>query len=519
MLKKLIVSLIFLIVGVTGFSKKVTITILATTDTHGNLTSYDYLKKEELPYGFLQISTLIKQMRKTKDNVVLVDCGDSLSGFPIMDYYFKTDEDNPIPAVKVMNYLKYDVAVLGNHDFDFGRDFLEKAMQQSRFKWISGNILTNKGMEYIYPYSIVEREGVKIGFFGLTTPFTAVSQPPQNIDGLKFGDLTEYAKKLVEMLKKEKVDLIVGLVHSGLGDENSNDKMLENACNQIAENVKGIDVMLFGHTHKEVSYKTVGDTLLCQPGFYGKSLGVVLVDLQQRDGKWEILTKSSTLLPTTGIKPDKKVAKQIKYAAKGVEKYLNQKIGSFSQDVVFTNTPLNPGNGFDVYYKAVSTFAKPDVLMLPIPVPDSQLALQGETVRVRDLYNMSYYDNYLVLFQLTGEEIKSLMEFTTAMLNQDGTIKSYYPLYNCDSFYNVKANVDLTKNYGERVKIISINNKPFNPKDKYSVVTTTYRYGGGGSYFMSEKPTPLKFSQKTLRQLLAQITEKKDKKEENNILW
>jgi 2',3'-cyclic-nucleotide 2'-phosphodiesterase/3'-nucleotidase len=453
MLKKLILGLIFLI-GVTGFSKKVTITILATTDTHGNLTSYDYLKKEELPYGFLQISTLIKQMRKTKDNIVLVDCGDSLSGFPIMDYYYKAGEKETVPSVSVMNYLEYDVVVPGNHDFDFGKNFFEKAAQQSKFKWVSANILTDKGMEYIYPYSIVEREGVRVGVFGLTTPFTGASQPPQNISGLKFGDLTEYAKKVVEMLKKEKVDLIVGLVHAGLGEENSKEQMLENACYQIAENVKGIDVMLFGHTHKEVSYKTVGDTLLCQPGNYGKSLGVVLVDLQQRDGKWEILTKSSTLLPSTGIKPDKKVLKQIKYAVKGVEKFLNQKIGSFSQDVVFTNTPLNPGNGFDIYYKAVSAFAKPDVLMLPIPVPDSKLAVQGETIRVRDLYKMSYYDNYLVLFQLTGEEIKSLMEFTTAMLNKDGTVKSYYPLYNCDSFYNVKANVDLAKNYGERVEII-----------------------------------------------------------------
>jgi len=207
---------------------------------------------------------------------------------------------------------------------------------------------------------------------------------------------------------------------------------------------------------------------------------------------------------------------------KGIEKYLNQEIGSFSQDVVFTNTPLNPGNGFDVYYKAISAFAKPDVLMLPIPIPNSQLATQGEPITVRDLYKMARYDNYLVLFQLTGEEIKSLMEYTTAMLNTDGTVKSYYPLYNCDSFYNVKANVSLTKDYGERVEIVSINNKPFNSKDKYFVVTTMYRYGGGGSYFMGDKPVPLKFSQKTLRQLLAETTEKKEKKEEKDnsgLLW
>jgi len=313
MLRKLIISLIFLI-GVTGFSKKVTITILATTDVHSNLTSYDYLQKEELPYGFLQISTLIKQMRKTKKNVILVDCGDSLSGFPIMDCYTKTDEKKTVPVVKIMNYLQYDVAVPGNHDFDFGRDLLEKAMLESKFKWISGNTLTDKGNLYIYPYSIIERNGVKVGFFGLTTPFTENSQPPKNIKDLKFGDLTEYSGKVVGMLKRENVDLIVGLVHSGLGEENSKDKMLENACYQIAENVKGIDVMLFGHTHKEVSYKTIGDTLLCQPGYYGKSLGVVLVDLQQRDGKWEILTKSSTLLPTTETKPDKKIPRQIRYA-------------------------------------------------------------------------------------------------------------------------------------------------------------------------------------------------------------
>lgn len=514
MLKKFICISIFL-AGLFGYSKNVTITILATTDTHGNLTSYDYLKQEELSYGFLQASDLIKKIKKDKENVVLVDCGDTLQGSPLIDYYKSSIETEPNPVIEVMNYLNYDVAVPGNHDFDFGKIFLEKAVTDSKFKWISSNIYTSPTEHYINSYAILERAGLRIGFFGLTTPFTKDSQPPKNVEGLIFKDLTESAAKVVNDLQNEKVDLIVGLVHSGLGEENSKGNMLENACSQIAENVKGIDVLLYGHTHKEMSYKTVGETLLCQPGDHLKSMGVVIVDFQQRDGKWEILSKSSTLLNLDGEKGDKKLAKLVKYASKGVEKYLDTKIGKFPYDIEFSDTPFNPGNGFLSYYQAISTFAKPDVLMLPIPTPNEKPINSKDVSKLRDIYKLAEYNNYLVQFQLKGEELKSLIEFTTAMLNTDGTIKSYYPLYNCDSFYNCKMNVDLTKEYGDRVTITSINGKPFNPGDLYSVVTTTYRYGGGGSYFMGEKPKAIKYSDKTLREILLSIAVN-DKAESSN---
>jgi len=518
MLKKLIIFFILLI-GSLGFSKKVTVTILSTTDTHCNLTSYDYLKQVQLPYGFMQASSLIKKLRKDKGNIVLVDCGDTLQGSPLMDHYVNDIEGKPIPAIEIMNYLKYDVAVPGNHDFDYGRKLFEKAVNESKFKWISANIVTKDNREYIYPYSIIEREGVKIGFFGLTTPFTQDSQPANSIKDLNFKDLTESAAKVVKALKKENVDLIVGLVHSGIGEEGSKEKMLENACAQIAENVKGIDVIICGHTHEEISFKTIGETLICQPGDHLKSMGIVLVDLQKRDGKWEILSKSSTLLSLNNRKPDKKIAKIVKYASKGVEKFLNKKIGKLPYDVSFTDKPFNPGEGFKLYYESFAGFAKPDVFMYPIPVPGAVLINKEKVVRVRDLYKLVEYNNYLVLVKMKGEELKSLMEYTTAMLNTDGTVKSYYPLYNCDSFYNIDASIDLSKDYGNRVIINTINGKKFNVEDFYTVATTTYRYGGGGAYFMSDKPDVIKYSEKTIRQfLLDTATAEKDQTPEET-LW
>ncbi len=457
-----------------GFAQTTSITIVATTDTHGYITSYDYVNEKEIEYGLPYAAYLLKNIRKKNKNVILVDCGDTISGTPLTYYHAYYQSDKPNPVIKVMNEIGYDVAVLGNHDFDFGVNYLVQAINQSKFPWISSNVFQAQSL-FSYPFKIIEKGGVKIGFFGLTTPATQYFEPPKNVKEMIFKKMANTAKKTVEELKKEGADVIVALVHSGKGPMYAEKEPFENALYYVLENVKGIDVAIYGHTHKENPIEIYNNVLICQPKNYYQSLGIVMIDLQKRDGHWEILNKTSTVLHVNGKKV-KSIEKEVKYITSDLKDFLDEKIGKHKDTIEFKQDYNNPGSGFDLLVNIEkSVFKNADIYMLTLPY-EGVIKEKKETLRIKHVFRLLPYDNYLIKCKIKGENLLKLLEKGADLFDSAGKLKPDAKPYYCDIARNIEYSVDFSKPEGKRVQIKKVNGKDFDKNAVYSVVLTTYRY-------------------------------------------
>jgi len=457
-----------------SFSQTTSLTIVATTDVHGYINSYDFVEEEDLDYGMPYIAYLLKNVRKENKNVILVDCGDTISGTPLTFYHAYYKSDKPNPVIKVMNGLNYDIAVFGNHDFDFGKKYLVEAVEQSKFTWLSANVY-EKQFPFTYSYKIVEKGGVKVGFFGLTTPATAYFEPPKNYENLVFKQMTESAKLAVEGLKKDGADIVVALVHSSKGPMYVGEEPFENALYHVLENVKGIDIAIYGHTHKENPIEIYNNVLICQPKNYCQSLGIVMIDLQKRDGHWEILSKASTVLHVKDKKL-KAIDKEVKYITSDLKDFLDEKIGKYKDEIAFKQDYNNPGSGFDLLYSVEkSAFKNADVYLLSLPY-EKTVKEKGKVLRVRHVFKLLPYDNYLVKCGIKGKNLLSLLEKSADLFATDGKLKPDVKPFDCDIARNIDYSVDFAKPEGKRVEIKTVNGKPFDKNAVYSVVLTTYRY-------------------------------------------
>ncbi len=494
-----------------GVAQTTSITIVATTDTHGHVTSYDYVNDKELDYGLPYAAYLLKNIKKENKNVILVDCGDTISGTALTYYSAHFMPDKPNPVIKNMNKIGYDIAVLGNHDFDFGLQYLVNAINQSNFTWISANVYQAK-FPFSYVYKIVERGGVKVGFFGLTTPATEFFEPEQNVKDIVFRQMAQAAKQAVQGLKREGADVIVALVHSGKGPMYEEKEPYENALYYVLENVKGIDVAVYGHTHKENPIEIYNDVLICQPKNYYQSLAVVMIDLQKRDGHWEILNKASTVLHSNG-KKIKSYDKELKYIVSDFKDFLEQKIGVYDDSIEFSSNYNNPGTAFDLLINVEkSVFKGADIYLLPMSF-EGVIKKKGDSLRVRHVFKMLPYDNYLVKCKIKGKNLLKLLE-DAASLCDSGNLKPDAKPYMCDIAKNVKYSVYFAKKAGKRVKIEKVNGKDFDPEALYSIVLTTYRFGANLSMFDREE---LAYSSKSFRTLVLEYLKSKyGNKEEDN---
>ncbi|MBC8344382.1 MAG: bifunctional metallophosphatase/5'-nucleotidase, partial [Bacteroidetes bacterium] len=202
----------------------VTIKIFETSDVHGAIFPYNFITDEDMDHSLAQLSTFIKGEKAIDtQEVVLLDNGDILQGQPIVYYYnfIKTKEEHI--CARVMNYMGYDAATVGNHDVEAGHPVYDKLKEEFRFPWMAANVLKPDGNTYFQPYQIIERKGIKIAVLGLITPAIPNWLPEQIWSGMEFEDMVESAEKWIPIIQnKEKPDLIVGLFHSGLDYTNNN---------------------------------------------------------------------------------------------------------------------------------------------------------------------------------------------------------------------------------------------------------------------------------------------------------
>ena len=202
-------------------ANRVHLTILGTTDLHGNIYPVDYYTNKPDNRGLAKVATLVKRARKENPNTLLVDSGDTIQGTPLEYYHNKKNNTPPDPMMVAMNALSYDAMAVGNHEYNFGLKVLEKARGEAKFPWLSSNTY-EKGSDktHYQPYTVREVSGVRVGILGLTTPGVPVWENLQNYAGLDFREPVSEAGKWTAVLReKERVDVVVIAMHMGLEED------------------------------------------------------------------------------------------------------------------------------------------------------------------------------------------------------------------------------------------------------------------------------------------------------------
>lgn len=492
----------------------VRITILATTDLHGNVFPYDYLTGKASERGLASIATLIQAERKSAPEALLVDAGDTIQGTPLESVYQSGKDPASLkidPMMLVMNYLHYDAMTVGNHEFNYGLANLLRARSQAKFPWLSANTTVAAGTstDPFRDYIVKDVKGVKIAIFGLTTPAIPNWEKPENIKGLSWSDPVKVARSLVSRLRSdEHADVVIAVVHGGLESESGSDSE-ENFVRRLATSVPGIDAVVFGHTHLELPEGRLNGVLITQPKNWGISLARLDIDMNTgQDGHWQVTSKSSRVIPVKGsVPPDPEVLRLIKPYHDATEAWLNEVVGQSPVSLTAVRSRIEDTAVIDAIQLVQLAYAKADVSFAASFNYNASIP-RGPVTR-RNIASLYVYDNELYAIQGTGKMVREALEnaaryFVSCPDPQCRTnlINPKFYGFNYDMAQGVSYEIDLTQPVGKRIRNLQFQGKPLEDARPLRIAVNNYRAGGSGGYTMFRGAPVLWRSYETVRDLM-----------------
>lgn len=501
---------------------RVQITILGTTDLHGNINPIDYYTDKPDNRGLAKIATLIKRVRNEHPNVLLVDSGDTIQGSPLASYHSRKHNQPPDPMMLVMSSLDYDAMAVGNHEYNFGLKVLEKARGEAKFPWLSANTYeTATGKTHYKPYIVKELSGVRVGILGLTTPGVPHWDNPPNYAGLEFRAPVAEARKWVPVLREqERADVVVIAMHMGLGEDlrtgvgNPGQIPLENEAISIAKEVPGIDVIFMGHTHRDVPSLYINGVLLTQANYWGRHLARADLYLQKAETGWRVYAKSARTIATDDrVEPDPEVLKLAEPYHRATQEWLSKVIGESAEEMTAREARFRDTAILDLIQKVQLEAGKADVSM--VASFNLEARIDKGPVTVRDIAGLYIYENTLAVLEVTGRQLKEALEHSARYYKPYVTGKSprelvdeKIPAYNFDIAEGVTYELDISKPFGERIQNLRFRGQPLSPSQKLRLATNNYRVNGGGGYTMYQNAPVVYRSSEEIRELIIDWVER-----------
>ena len=469
--------------------------IIATTDLHGRVLGWDDVRDAEAPGGLSRAATIITTLRtQYPGQVILVDAGDLMEGNPFATYFARVAPARPQPLVDALNSLDYDAATPGNHDFDFGVDFLKTAIADATFRYVSANVVVpapaaeRRAAPLFSDAAVVVRNGIRVGITGFTTPGVTVWDRGAIAGKVKVLPIAQAAPGALAALERQGVDFKLVLVHAGLNDPSSYDTAgvgPENDAAVLATIPSRPDLVVFGHTHREVRDSVINGVHFVQPGFWGRSLSVVHVWLKRSAGKWAVDHLRADLIPLATVAELPSFVRREAPAHERVRIWASQTLGS-------------AGPGFEGRYARAEDTPLLDFVnevqrrhagaqLSATPVFDPGVSFPGE-IHLRDLAGLYPYDNTLVAVRITGRQLKEYLEqsaryFRTYAPGQ-AVIDPAVPGYDYDVVSGVDYQIDLSQPEGRRIRGLLYNGRPVTGVDTFTIALSSYRAAGGGGYDM-----------------------------------
>ena len=500
-MKKLLCSLFALSAVSTAMAQEVNIKLLGTSDVHGRIVPWSYgADVEDKSGSYAQIATYVKDVRKNNKNVVLVEVGDAIQDNQV-DVFAKDKKyykDHPVP--KVLNEMNYDIFVLGNHEFNFGMKALDEILKDIKAKKLTANFYHKKNdKRYIDATTIIEKDGVKLGIIGLSTPMSAkFEEDTGNLKDMKFTSPTEEARTQVEKLKAKGVDAIIAVTHMGIENENN---IPDTGMRDVINAVDGIDVVIAGHMHKDVPSETIKNTLITEPHRYGTVVSEVDLTFDINDKKEvKLVKKESKTVPVKALEADKKIVEIYKPYHEKLRELNNVVIGQTANEMVPQETKhgvsaaFSKDTGLSSFINDVEQhYSGADVVTFSFDHQKARMD-KGDIKKKDIIFNYRYAGGDVTVYELTGKQLKEYMEWSANYFDtiQPGDTeyrynaerkKSKYVTY--DIFGGVNYKIDLRNPQGSKIVDLTLaDGKPVTDDMKLKVGMNSYRFaqlnGKGG---------------------------------------
>ncbi len=524
------------------------LTLLGTSDTHGNVYNWDYYRDAEYDdskqndIGVAKLATLINQIRRERRGkaTLVLDAGDTIQGTPLATYYAKqepiTATGEKHPMARAMNVIDYDAVTLGNHEFNYGLPLLDLWIRQLGFPALAANAVNAKtGKPAFLPYVIKKvslgfaAPTLRVGILGLTNPGVAIWDKG-NVEGkLRFDDMIATAAKWVPIMRARGADLVLISAHGGDSGTSSYGPELpnENPVALIAQQVPGIDAILFGHAHNEVverfvtNERTGTQVLLSEPSKWGQRLTRMDFTLARERGRWTITKKAATMLNTNTVVEDPKVLAAVRAQHQKTVAYVNQVVAQSTVELSaaesrYKDTPILDFINHvqtEVVGAALAGTAYADLPVLSIAAPFSRTAVfPAGDVKIRDVAGLYVYDNTLEAVVLSGAEVRAYLEYSAkyfrtlapgAPVDPEQISDPAVPDYNYDVFSGLDYDIDISKPVGQRITrlVLAGTDTPVADNAQFVVAVNNYRRSGGGN-FPGIVKTQVYNAQQEIRQLL-----------------
>lgn len=485
--------------------------VAATTDVHGHVRGWDYYAdRPDTLRGLTRAATIVDSLRRVSSvPPVLVDAGDMLQGNPLTYVAARIDTTQLHPVIAAMNAMHYDAAAIGNHEFNYGIPLLDRAAVQADFPLLAANALTPAGAPRFRGWTMVRRGPLRVAIVGATTPGSMLWDRDNLAGRVVIRDIVPSVATAVTGARQSGADVVIVLLHSGLDEPSSYDTVTthvpsENVAARVAREVPGIDLIVYGHSHKQMADTTIGSTLLMQPRNWATDVAVAHLQVVRDAGRWTVTAKRSSLVPAVHHRESKVVLLATDRGHRAALQYARTPIGTTpvawrADSARVADTPLidfileieRRASGAQLASTAAFSL---DASIAPGPIP---------LARIAALYP---YDNTLRAVRISGRQLRDYLEWSARYFRSrpDGSygVDPSIPGFNYDIVSGVDYTIDVSRPVGSRITKLEYDGRAVAATDTFTMAVNNYRQSGGGGYAMLRDAPVVYDRQLEIRQLL-----------------
>jgi 2',3'-cyclic-nucleotide 2'-phosphodiesterase/3'-nucleotidase/5'-nucleotidase len=486
-----------LALGPAAAAQRVELRVAATTDVHGRLRGWDYSTGREDPVrGLSRVATVVDSLRSASRNrVILVDAGDLLQGNAMTFVAGRIDSLAPHPVIAAMNVLRYDAAAIGNHEYNYGVDLLDRAIAQARFPFLAANARRLDGKPAYPGRTMVTRAGIKVAIIGVTNPGSMVWDRDNLRNRVAVDDIVAALPPQIAAARAEGANAVVVVAHAGLETVSSYDTVgtglpSENPMARVAREVPGIDLIVIGHSHREVADSTIGGVRIIQARNWATSVAVATLAFERRDGAWRIAQTRGEVIPVRGVRERADIVRLVDRAHRAAIGYATTVVGQTSTQWRSDSARFKDLAITDFVAEVQRKVAGTELSIASVFSQEARFEPGPITVeRMVDLYP---YENTLRGLRLTAAQLRAFLEHSARYyvvdLDADGVPRvstdRTIPGYNVDHLAGLDYTIDLSRPIGQRVSGFSRNGRAVPDTATFTVALNSYRAGGGGGYDM-----------------------------------
>jgi 2',3'-cyclic-nucleotide 2'-phosphodiesterase/3'-nucleotidase/5'-nucleotidase len=507
-----------------GQATRVDITIAATTDVHGRVRGWDYYADTaETTRGLARVSTIFDSLRAAAPGrAIFVDAGDFLQGNALTYVASRPGFTGPHPVIAAMNALRYDAAVIGNHEFNYGIPFLDRATKEATFPFLAANVRRIDGKRGWAPAAFVDRGGIRVAIVGVTTPWAMVWDKLLLAKKLQIDDIVTSLRRAVKDARAAGAQVVVVVGHAGLDpppgatEEELPGVGPENPMSTVAREVPGIDLIVLGHSHREVADTTINGVLMMQPRNWATGVAVATLSMERTGRIWKVAARRGAIVRAAGHAESKAVLDIAEPAHVAARKYVLTTVGrtaaQWRSDSSRTrDTPIIDFIGEVMRRATGADLASTAVFSTNIRIP-------AGPVTVAQLAQLYPYDNTIRVVKLSGDKLKAFLEQSARYFKVTGSGDAMHVApdpafisFNYEVVTGATYTIDLSRPVGDRITGLAVRGHAVTPSDSFSLALTNYRASGTGGYGMLVGVPLVKDDQREVRQLLIdEITKRRE---------